>query len=520
MSHSTREEVARPSAQRVVLAVPDGEWADAISEAFARAGYRPHRCPSPEAATLALSYRDPSAVILDASFIQAAGFRLLDAVRIAAPGVPVIVTADAKDEQLRLKSLVLGAEDCLARPCSGQEAVIRVRRALDRRQAVSRLRDDKDSIADQTEALKRDLAELRTQLKRNVTLLERAVEFHQRLDPGADPASFQRTVLRHLSAQLSVDRLAFLSPAHEGAAWFVTHAWWGVADRLADRIRVHAHGDLASLLEGAGTPLVVERLSQVPAVRVEVGILAAGGFTAALPVLQKGKLLGIVLLGEGPGGGAPDGETLRAGQFLLSALVPVFISQERWTRERHVSAGTLGLLVTHLEARDPYLRGHSLRVARLAEDIGLRLGMDGDDLSLLTVSALLHDVGRFEVDVELWSKMAPLTVSDWRLIRRHPEDGVRLLTEASWPDRILAAVRHHHERWDGGGYPAGLAGEAIPLEARILAVADSLEALTSPRAYRPARSQAEALRMVRSDAGAKFDPELAESLLLEAGASA
>jgi two-component system OmpR family response regulator len=119
--------------------VPEGEWGETLCEAFERAGYYPHRTPSPDSITLALAYRSPSAILLDASFIHKAGFRILDSIRISAPQVPVLVTADAADEQLRLKALVLGAEDCLVRPMAGQEAVIRVRRAVERRAQNHRL---------------------------------------------------------------------------------------------------------------------------------------------------------------------------------------------------------------------------------------------------------------------------------------------------------------------------------------------------------------------------------------------
>ncbi len=518
MSQPTRKETVPTDSPRVVLALPDGEWSDELAAAFSRAGYLPHRAPSPEATTLALSYRQPAALVLDAAFLRAAGFRLLDGVRIAAPGVPVLVTAEASDEQLRLKALVLGAEDCIVRPFAGPEAVIRVRRLIERGQAARRVEAESRSASSQAEAFKRDALALRGQLHRNVALLQRAVEFHQRLDPVGDGPALREAFLRHLAAQLSVERTALLAPTHDDSSWLTAQASWGLPERLVDRVRIQASGELTALLEGTGAPIVVERVARMPGLRIEVGILAAGGFTALIPLLLKGRLLGVVVLGEAQGGGAPGEEVLRLGQFLASALVPLLAAQEHWERERHVSAHTLGLLVTHLEARDPYLRGHSLRVSRLAEDLGHRLGFGQDELSRLAVAGLLHDVGRFEVDVALWSKEAPLTGEDWRLIRLHPEEGARILSEAAWPEPILNAVRHHHERWDGTGYPGGLAGEAIPLDARILAVADSLEALTSPRAYRPARDYAEALELLRADAGSKFDPALVEAVLADAAA--
>jgi putative nucleotidyltransferase with HDIG domain len=129
-----------------------------------------------------------------------------------------------------------------------------------------------------------------------------------------------------------------------------------------------------------------------------------------------------------------------------------------------------------------------------------------DDLSTLGASALLHDIGRFQTDGVLWSKQEPLVADDWERIRKHPVDGARILAEASWPGRILAAVRHHHEHMDGTGYPFGLKGSAIPWDARILAVADALDALTSDRPHRPAMSTEQALGRIQTESGTHFDP--------------
>ncbi len=510
MSTSNTEKKAR--APRVVVAAPDGDSSEALADALARGGYDPHRTPSPESTTLAVSYRSPDAVFLDGTFLERSGFRLLDSIHLSAPGMPVLVMAPAGNDTLRIKSLALGAEDCLAQPFSEQEALIRLRRILQRKKTADTLQTQTDQAEGRTETLQRELSRLRGQLRRNVGLLQTAVEFHQRLDPRGEPGAMQRGFLRNLSAQLGIDRLAFLAPPHPGASWLTVRAAWGLPERLAERLRFQDSGELASVLASTAKPLLVERGSAVPGLRLELGMLAATGFTAVMPLLHQGRLQGVVLLGECQGGGAPDDEVLRMGQFLGTALTPALAAQEVWSREHHVTASTLGFLVDHLEARDPYLRGHSLAVAHRVETLGRRLGMAGAELSSLTAAALLHDVGYFEVDVAFWTQEKPLSASDWALIRRHPDQGAHLLADAAWGDAIQAAVRHHHERWDGDGYPGRLAGETIPWHARILAVADGLEAMVQPRAYRPALSLDEAMDSIRADAGSHYDPEIVRVL--------
>ena len=511
MSKSSPQEPGMARLPRVVLAVPDEDWGKELADALHRAGYVPHRTPSPEITSLAVAYRDPAAVILDGSFVQSAGFRFLDSIRMTAPGVPVIVVSEASEEQLRLRCLMLGAEDCLTRPFAPQEAVLRVRRAVERRQAWDNLNLEKSRSDERATRFRGDLGVLRTQLRTNITMLQRAVDFHQRIEPRFDHAVMQTSFLRQLSHQIGVDRLAYMAPSYPDSSWLVTRVHWGLPKRLADRVRVHREGELATLLRSTASPLVVGRMGGFPALRLELGILATGGFSACVPLLHREKLLGVVLLGEAKAGGPPSEEMLRLTHFLASALVPALATQDRWVTDRRVSVETLGYLVTHLEARDPYLHGHGFGVARLAEAIGETLGLEPEELSHLNSAALLHDIGRFEIDAALWGKEGPLGEEEWKLVRTHPPEGERILAEASWPSTVLQAVRHHHEAYDGSGYPENLAGEDIPLMARIIAVADSLDALASQRPHRPALSREAALQHIQKASGKQYDPAIVDA---------
>jgi putative nucleotidyltransferase with HDIG domain len=501
-----KKEVKEKDSTRIVLAIPDEEWAEELSDAFQRAGFTPHRTPSAETAVLAAGYRTPLAVLLDGTLLETSGFQLLDALRLQGSGAPVLVITPAEASQLRLKAMLWGAEDCLTRPFDPQEAVLRVRRLLESRKAILRLEESRGEAEKRSESDRDDARSLREDLRRNAILLQRAVEFHRRLSLTGDRTAVEIQFLRHLSLETGVDRLAYLAARHSEASWLVTQASWGVPHRLAVQLRLPANGELAALLKTGGTPLVVDRLGSLPPLRLELGILAAGGFRACVPLMLKNDLFAVVLLGEGKSGGTPSSETLRLAHFLSSAMVPGLAAQESWDRERTVSAGTLGFLVASLEAKSPYLQGHSARVAGWAESLGLELGMGQDDLSALSASALLHDIGRFQTDLALWSKSDPLVADDWDRIRKHPVDGASILAEASWPGRVLAAVRHHHERWDGSGYPLGLRGQAIPWDARILAVADTLDALTSERPHRPALTPLDALQLLQRESGSQFDP--------------
>jgi len=170
--------------------------------------------------------------------------------------------------------------------------------------------------------------------------------------------------------------------------------------------------------------------------------------------------------------------------------------------------GSLAALSAAIEARDPYARGHSSRVTVFCRAIAKRIGVENERLPVLRLGALLHDVGKLSVPPAVLLKNGPLTEAEFEHVRRHPAAGVRMLRSLGAPREILPSVLHHHERWDGTGYPRGRVGERIPLEARILSVADSFDAMTSLRPYRTPRQVHDAIEELERCAGSQFDPEL------------
>jgi HD-GYP domain-containing protein (c-di-GMP phosphodiesterase class II) len=166
-------------------------------------------------------------------------------------------------------------------------------------------------------------------------------------------------------------------------------------------------------------------------------------------------------------------------------------------------------LTTAIEARDPCMLGHSARVAKLAVTLGRTLGWASERVEALRLSGLLHDVGKLTICKRVLAKAGPLDRHELEAVRAHPVTGLRLLQPVASARAALACVLFHHERWDGGGYPTGRAGDEIPLDARVLAVADAYDAMTTTRPYRRALSKHEALAEVARCAGTQFDPVLA-----------
>ena len=164
-----------------------------------------------------------------------------------------------------------------------------------------------------------------------------------------------------------------------------------------------------------------------------------------------------------------------------------------------------------IDCKDSYTTGHSTRVADVTRALGAAMGIEGHDLVWLHVGALLHDMGKMTVPPSVLSKPGPLNASEWQLMQRHTTVGDEIVRSLDLPYTVAPMARHHHERFDGAGYPDRLAGSDIPLEARILAVADVYDALTSRRAYRNEFGPAKALEILRSGSGTQLDPVCVEA---------
>jgi putative nucleotidyltransferase with HDIG domain len=182
----------------------------------------------------------------------------------------------------------------------------------------------------------------------------------------------------------------------------------------------------------------------------------------------------------------------------------------RLLKERSTAA--MESLSATVDARDAYTAGHSRRVQQLALAIGRELKLSQAELDLLGHAALFHDIGKLAIPDAILLKPASLTQEEWALMQRHADEGARIIDRLGFLNDAVPAIRHHHERFDGTGYPDGLMGEDIPLGARIIHVADALDSMLTTRIYRAARPAPEALAELRRAAGSQFCPRCVGAL--------
>ncbi len=182
--------------------------------------------------------------------------------------------------------------------------------------------------------------------------------------------------------------------------------------------------------------------------------------------------------------------------------------EQAYRKLRQTNIETVQVLAETIEAKDEYTRGHCQRVRLLSAGTARHLGLAAAEIELLEYAALLHDIGKIGVPESLLQKKDPLTEGERGVINTHPAIGASILRNVAALRPCLPAVRCHHERWDGGGYPDGLAGEAIDLTARIVCVCDAFDAMTTTRSYRRALAPESALRELEREGGRQFDPQV------------
>lgn len=203
---------------------------------------------------------------------------------------------------------------------------------------------------------------------------------------------------------------------------------------------------------------------------------------------------------------------------LIATLVPIIGLRYSYgvsLQLRQLTSDLLRVLIKTIEAQDPYTSGHSVRVAEAATTIGRQLGLTSKQLNNLETAALLHDIGKIDSAYrKILKQEGPLSDEQAKLIKEHPERGVELIESVRQLDpNVLEYIKYHHERYDGGGYPDGLDGDAIPLGARIIMVADAIDAMVTSRAYREALSPEKAREELKDNKGSQFDPRVVDAAL-------
>jgi HD superfamily phosphohydrolase YqeK len=233
----------------------------------------------------------------------------------------------------------------------------------------------------------------------------------------------------------------------------------------------------------------------------------SGMSETTVPSLGYG-LIGLFIAVLWSGGVGPA-----AGVLVLAPMLIARWAFQQYGEQHKAYEATVASLIRAVETKDYYTRGHSERVSKASVMLAEQLGMREDRLEMLRYAGMLHDVGKLGVPTKLLQKTGPLDDAEFETIKLHPSRGFEMVNGISFLDEAVLGIKHHHERVDGRGYPEGLAGDEIPEFARIIAVADAFDSMTSTRSYRSARSVEDAVRELKRWAGTQFDATMVNALV-------
>jgi|FLYL01.1.fsa_nt_gi hypothetical protein len=306
---------------------------------------------------------------------------------------------------------------------------------------------------------------------------------------------------------------AIVTPTEDGTAAQVMHGVYGDGTALKPRVFSISEGVSGWALANNCVATTSDvrsdrRYERMRDLAEEVGYRSA----VAVPIVLDGKVLGALTAGFPEPREFGDDELATFVRIASQAAIAVANARQRESLER-LAHETAVALSDVIESRDAYTAGHCQRLAVYSGMIAEAMGLERQEIAVIRFGAALHDVGKIIVPDAILNKPGKLTPDEFEVMKRHSSDGGRICRRIGFLMKAYPIVYHHHERWDGKGYPDGLKGERIPLAARIVAVADGFDAMTSDRPYRKGMSDEEAVAILRDGAGSQWDPSVVRVFL-------
>jgi len=387
---------------------------------------------------------------------------------------------------------------------------------LERLQAGTRRIADREydsrvtvTSGDEFESLAEAFNQMAGQIGRQFATLTALAEIDRAILSTMETGGIVETILGRVRSTFSADAAGvWLVDSNDPGSATVQVSWGDSSDCRAENTFRFLTEDLASL-RNPKPYVLLDVMSGLPNY---LEIMAGCGvrWLLVFPVFVQQDLSGMICLGyvHQPERNLEDLEQMRQ----LSDQVGIAWSNARLVEAlENLNWGTLTALARTVDAKSPWTAGHSERVTQLSLVIGGSLGMKEEELNILQQAGLLHDIGKIGVPASILDKPGALTDEEYACIKKHPEKGARILEPVAAYAEVIPAVSQHHERFDGRGYPAGAAGENIVPAARVLAVADAFDAMTSDRPYRPGMEKSEAVKIIKEEAGKQFDPVVVEA---------
>lgn len=496
--------------QKEILLVDDDlKMLEILGETLSRRGYKVNTATNGRQALRSYETQSPQLVVLDMMLPDMNGLEFME--RMKEPphnrDVPVLILSANGDVDVRLAGLDGGAEDYLVKPIALKEFCTKVEKVFERSVQARELRNRQDALETQLSRGKENYTQVTKDLKRRLFSMKTLFSVSQDLNRVFETEELVNVVSLTLIGELQISSMALFSLEREIDRSFNLLGVKGFADDKFQGTAIDRDCEFAKLLEQEQSPRKIARNPDRTFAKI-LPDLRLAVFEYVTPIQVKGKVKGIVFTGPKLNGEDYSDYEKDMLTFIANSA-GIGMENARLIKQLQVTyVSTLKTLISVIEAKDPYTRGHTERVAAYAVAIATKMHLPEPLRRRITFGALLHDIGKLGVVENILHKEGELDPDEWELLKSHPQIGARIVEKMEFLTGTSEIVKSHHESWDGSGYPDGLEGGEIPLGARIIAVADSFDAMTTDRSYRRALSVDEAVERLKSGAGTQFDPTI------------
>ena len=541
---------------RKVLTVDDDEFVREILAAYLEdSGFEVLQAENGRLGLETFRREKPDLVMLDLRMPEMDGLEVLGHITKESPDTPVILVSGMGTIGDAIKALKLGAWDYIAKPIHDMGVLEHaVNKALERSEFLEQRKKYREHLEEEVKSRTAEVEQRRLELEKAYTDLQAEMGVRREAEELLSRINLELTMLSDcihavvratdeqnlmqevckIVVEVGGYEMAWVGFAEQDIEKSIKPvAWMGKNDGFLETIKIswddrdHGRGPTGTAIRTA-EPVVNENTSENPNTVLWRKELLKRGFNSsvALPLIYEEDVLGVLTIyaKETKAFGESDIDRLMGlANDLAYGICALRIRIERVEAgqeiELHVDklqkalAGTIKVVASTVEVRDPYTAGHQRRVATLARAIAEEMGLSDHQVEGIFMAGVVHDLGKIYVPAEILSKPSRLNEIEFSLIRTHSQVGYDLLKTIDFPWPIAQIVHQHHERLNGSGYPQGLSSEQILVEAKIICVADVVEAMASHRPYRPARGVETALEHIQEESGNLYDSETVNTCL-------
>ena len=501
--------------RNILVVDDDPNVVEILTESLRGKGYKTESAYSGTEAVEKYDSFQPDLVILDILLPEKNGFEVCDEIRTRDThrDVPIIIISANSIPDSMVRVFSAGAQDYIKKPFSIKEITAKIENFLSQANKRKDLREQNLLLEGEVLKGQEDYVRVNRSLKKKVldmrTLFGLSQDLNRLMDPEELINIFSLTVI----GQLGIESVSLFYAFDESSSYLSYAGGKGSQSGILASIRLSREVGLSRQLLKIQDILSLSNVSLDAEAEREAEFLLNFGFDLCFPLIVKSRLTGIIFIGKKINGQEYTKEELELFKSICNSAATGLENSRLYSELQSTYLSTIKVLVSTIEAKDTYTCGHTERVADYARLIADEMGLSKRDREIVSFGAALHDIGKLGVYENILNKPGALTESEWEIVRSHPEVGANIIKNMKFLEAACDLVRHHHERLDGKGYPDGLRGPEISIGARIVAVADSFDAMTSDRPYRQAFSSDEAMSQLRKQDD-KFDQEIVSYLEL------